>query len=199
MRKCKSCFRFHEDWRDAEAKGIGSQSFIGFSEYAKKPRPGIKCNCSSALIHHEPKSTDKGCKNHRYRLSWNLEQWWNWKFKYKLERFICNYIRRPIGRLRKPVPLQWKDSFDGCRDIIIPNSEPVCPHCGEMPYSYSECQFCGQRFIQDEKTKEASKPPKKERQNCLFCGGNNTVVGARAKINGHFHGQCEKCGAVYME
>ena len=74
----------------------------------KKPRPGVKCNCSSAMIHHEPKATDKGCRNHRYRLSWNLEQWWNWKFKYKLERFICNYIRRPIGRLRKPVPLQWQ-------------------------------------------------------------------------------------------
>ena len=169
MRKCKSCFRFHEDWRDAEAKGLGSQSFIGFSEYAKKPRPGIKCNCSSALIHHEPKATDKGCKNHRYRLSWNLEQWWNWKFKYKLERFICNYIRRPIGRLRKPVPLQWKDSFDGCRDIIISNSEPVCPHCGGEVHrllSNSGVIFKGTGFYTTDYTKAKSLARKvnKERQ-----------------------------------
>ncbi|MDD6762834.1 MAG: hypothetical protein PUD92_04225 [Clostridiales bacterium] len=40
---------------------------------------------------------------------------------------------------------------------------------------------------------------KTERTHCIMCGGANSVVGTRAKINGHFHGKCEKCGAVYME
>jgi hypothetical protein len=31
-------------------------------------------------------------------------------------------------------------------DTIIPDGEPVCPICGEMPYSVEQCVFCGQRF-----------------------------------------------------
>lgn len=196
-RKCGTCFRFREDWRDAKKRGLEPRFTFRLDEYEKKPRRGVKCCCSSAHIHHEPKASDKACKHHQYRCTWNIRIWWDWHFKYELGRLVYKYINRPIGRLRKPLPLQWKDSFDGCRDIIIPNAEPVCPHCGEMPYSYTECQFCGQRFVQDEKTKEESKPPKVERLDCLMCGKPNAVVGTRAKTNGHFHGQCEECGAVY--
>ena len=125
------------------------------------------------------------------------------ELKHKCEKIVPDvykrhYVRCPIGGLRKPVPLRWKDSYDGCRDVIIKDSEPQCPHCGEMPYSYEQCVFCGQRFVQDGKTEEMSQPPEEERMDCLFCGGKETMKGYRAKINGHFHGKCEKCGAVVM-
>ena len=84
------------------------------------------------------------------------------------------------------------------RDVIVKGGDPVCPHCGEMPYSYERCVFCGQRFVQDEKTEEMSQLPEEESTDCLFCGGKETMKGYRTKINGHFHGKCEKCGAVMM-
>ena len=34
---------------------------------------------------------------------------------------------------------------------------------------------------------------------CPSCGGKSTMVGARARSNGHFHGQCTVCGCVVME
>lgn len=76
---------------------------------------------------------------------------------------------------------------------------PYCPACGEMPYSVERCVFCGQRFTPDELTAEWNKPPETIRRNCPSCGGINTLVGARAKSNGHFHGTCEKCGCVIFE
>lgn len=194
-RKCGSCFRFREDRKDAIKKGLKPREL---GDYEKKPRSEVISRCSYVYGPQNPKATDEGCKFHQYRFTWNIRIFYD-NVKYKIGRIICDYIRRPIGRLRKPMALQWKDSFDGCRDIIIPNSEPVCPHCGIMPYSLDECVFCGQRFIQDDNTEEYSKPPEEERQDCVMCGGKNSVVGVRAKINGHFHGQCEKCGAVYHQ
>ena len=93
-----------------------------------------------------------------------------------------------------PVKIGWIDMFgyDG-------GSYPICPSCGEMPYSTDRCYFCGQRFIQDEKVKEFNEPMPEERMDCLICGGKGTMVGQRARTNGHFHGRCEKCGAVMVE
>lgn len=42
-------------------------------------------------------------------------------------------------------------------------------------------------------------PPKEERMDCIMCGGKNTLVGHRARVNGHFHGKCEQCGCKIME
>ena len=199
MRTCKSCFRYVEDWRDVRAKGLEEREMRGIADYSYKPRKGVKVLCTSVHKAEAPVASDQGCKYHKYRWSWNLEMWWQWSFKYRLGRLLRDYIICPIGGLRNPVPLEWKDSFDGMRDKIIPNGEPVCPHCGEMPYSTEQCVFCGQRFIKDKQMEEFEEPSETERTHCIMCGGANSVVGTRAKINGHFHGKCEKCGAVLME
>ena len=137
FRKCGSCFRFEEDWRDAEAKGLKQRESISFADISKKPCKGVAVKCMSV------------------------------------------HIRCPIGGLRKPVPLEWVDSFDGMTDKIIPNSEPRCPHCGEMPYSTEQCVFCGQRFVQDGQRRREAEPPKVETMDCFICGGEGTMKGCR--------------------
>lgn len=91
-----------------------------------------------------------------------------------------------------PQTLDWMEQIDG-------GYIPVCPACGEVPYSTERCVFCGQRFVQDEKVKEFNEPMPEERMDCLICGGKGTMVGQRARTNGHFHGRCEKYGAVMVE
>lgn len=190
--KCGSCFRCTEDWRDVKAKGLNEQ-------YTKplcsaKPRKGVKVRCTDACMKKEITPNSKACKNWEHRAVWNFKLWFR-DFKSVAKR----RIRVPFGRLRKPVPLLWVDSFDGMRDIIIRGGEPQCPHCGDMPYSLQQCVFCGQRFIQDEAVAEYNKPPETVKLNCPMCGGEKTLVGARSRINGHFHGKCEKCGCAIME
>ena len=90
------------------------------------------------------------------------------------------------------VQLRWTDDYDGGR-------VPECPSCGQMPYSLERCIFCGQKFLPDALTEELSKPPEEVRMDCPSCGGENTLVGARARSNGHFHGRCTACGCVVME
>lgn len=92
-----------------------------------------------------------------------------------------------------PVLIGWEpDYFGGGMGF------PMCPSCGEMPYSTERCLFCGQRFIQDdEKLKAFNEPAPEETMTCLICGGK--VIGHRTKCNGHFHGVCEKCGGRVME
>ena len=98
---------------------------------------------------------------------------------------------KPNGKAA-PVKITWDVNFMG--------TYPECPSCGEMPYTCDRCFFCGQPFIQeDEKLQEYVKPPEEVRLNCFMCGGINTLVGVRAKINGHFHGSCEQCGARVIE
>ena len=154
FRKCGSCFRFTEDWRDAKAKGLKPQERVSLADICKKPRKGVACHCMMGK--GSPQANDYGCEYHEYRWTWNLQQWWRWSFRYRLGRWFCEHIRCPVGGLRKPVPLEWIDSFDGMRDIIIKGGDPKCPHCGEMPYSTEQCVFCGQRFVQDKKTRRES-------------------------------------------
>lgn len=92
----------------------------------------------------------------------------------------------------EPVQLWWTEDYDGGRI-------PECPSCGQMPYSLERCIFCGQKFLPDALTEELSKPPEEVRMDCPSCGGENTLVGARARSNGHFHGRCTACGCVVME
>lgn len=148
MKKCGTCFRYCENWRDAKAKGLSLKS-MGLLEYHYKPRPGVKpcaigvsCPNDDEIRYDHP-----ACKDHEYRWVWNIRTWWNWHFKEWIIVVYRKTIRVPLGRLRKPVPLKWTTYFDGMADRIIPEGEPVCPHCGEMPYSFERCVFCGQRFV----------------------------------------------------
>ena len=92
----------------------------------------------------------------------------------------------------EPVHIRWVEDYDGSKI-------PECPSCGEMPHSLDRCIFCGQKFLPDETTEKWSEPPEEVRMDCLCCGGKGTLVGTRAKSNGHFHGQCTACGCVVME
>ena len=40
FRKCGSCFRFTENWRDAKAKGLEPQEKMFVADYSRKPRKG---------------------------------------------------------------------------------------------------------------------------------------------------------------
>ena len=92
----------------------------------------------------------------------------------------------------EPVHIRWAEDYWSGR-------YPECPSCGNMLYSLERCVFCGQRFLPDALTEEWSKPPEEVRMDCPSCGGKSTMVGARARSNGHFHGQCTVCGCVVME
>jgi len=43
-----------------------------------------------------------------------------------------------------PKVLIWQKTYGGVL-------EPVCPSCGEMPYSTERCVFCGQKLINERK------------------------------------------------
>ncbi len=51
-----------------------------------------------------------------------------------------------VNAVKEPVPLAWEELgysvFDNDDDMV-----PICPVCREMPYSFDQCTFCGQRFI----------------------------------------------------
>lgn len=89
-------------------------------------------------------------------------------------------------------PVKLPIIFDGYGRI------PMCPVCGDMPYSTEQCYWCGQRFLQGEETKEYSTPSPEETIVCFVCG-QKTMVGRRSKYNGHFSGKCTNCGAVMKE
>lgn len=92
---------------------------------------------------------------------------------------------------KPPVKLRFEDDYGG--------TIPMCPVCGEMPYSTKQCYWCGQRYVQDSEVEAYCDPGPEIRLDCPSCGGHETLVGRRAKYNGHLHGQCEKCGAVVAE
>lgn len=92
----------------------------------------------------------------------------------------------------EPVHIRWAEDWDGSK-------APECPSCGRMPYSLERCLFCGQKFLPDATVEEWSKPPEEVRMDCFNCGGKGTLVGTRARTNGHFHGQCTACGCVVVE
>lgn len=63
-------------------------------------------------------------------------EWW-----YR-DRFVV-----PKGRKRPPVPMGVSYDIGLPGDRV--NCIGVCPHCGEVPHSYEECVFCGQRFTNE--------------------------------------------------
>lgn len=98
---------------------------------------------------------------------------------------------KPNGK-KEPKPINWQTDYGDC-------IAPYCPSCGEMPYNLQRCVFCGQRFIQDERAKEWSKPPEVKRMDCFICGGKNTLEYTESRYNGHKHGECTACGMKFME
>lgn len=204
MKTCGSCFRYCEDWRDAEAKGYKRVNHYSCGEYHRKPRVGIKPHAIgvSCPDDNEIRSDLPACKYHEYRWLWNLKTWWEWHFKSAI-RYLCRqYIRVPIGGLRKPVPLEWTDMFDGMADRIIPNGEPVCPHCGEMPYSYEQCAFCGQRFlpITEDAAADHTAPQRRRREGepIMFIDGICQECGCSCGNGGYGPLRC-RCGWVGEE
>ena len=93
-----------------------------------------------------------------------------------------------------PLPLDWAPACDGQG-----MGWPVCPACGEMPYSTIRCLFCGQQFIQDRRVQKYNEPPDELREDCPACGGRGTLIGYRNRANGHFSGVCVACGSHVLE
>ena len=147
MRNCGNCFRFIENWRDAKEKGY-NERITGFAQYNFKPRKGIKPHCSCGGVKNELHAKHEPCEYHQYRWSWNLHIWYQWRFKHEIRNAFRRFIKVPLGGLRKPLQIGWRDYYNGMSDTTIEGGEPLCPRCGEMPYSYGQCVFCGQRFIQ---------------------------------------------------
>ncbi len=144
MKTCGSCFRYCEDTRDVET--IGRKNYRGYDEMYVQPRPGSKRRCTGVDCPDDADENTPACTYHEYRWWWNLKIWWKWHFRRGIVHWWYKHVRVPLGGLRKPVPLLFKDGYDVTKDTIIPNSEPICPHCGEYPYDDEQCVFCGQRF-----------------------------------------------------
>lgn len=201
IKKCKSCFRFTEDWRDARQKGL-EEIYDGFGSYAKKPRAGIKLKCVGGQVPDGKELYPKmqACEYHYYRWLWNLKIWWDWHFKQTLWDWYRKHIRVPIGGLRKPIPLKWISSYDGMADKIIPFGEPECPYCKKMPYSYEQCVFCGQRFIQENPIPDKTAPqrPMKEGETIIFIDGICPECGLSCGNGGYGPLRC-RCGWVGKE
>lgn len=136
IRKCGTCFRYCEDWRDAKEKGLKPR-YIGYGQYFYKPRPGIKAQCINVSCPSEVKENTPACKYHEYRFIENFKIWYTFYMKNRIEKWYRENIKVPIGNRRNPIPLE--------------EQEPICPRCGEFIYNKKQCVFCGQRFIQDKK------------------------------------------------
>ena len=74
---------------------------------------------------------------------------WRFKAMHITSRIWCRCVRIPIGSRRAPVAIGWQDAYNPHTDSIDKDAYPECPYCGEMPYSYEQCQFCGQRFVKE--------------------------------------------------
>ena len=73
---------------------------------------------------------------------------------------------------------------------------PMCPVCGEMPYSTSQCHWCGQRFVQDETVTRYNEPDTIKCK-CKNCGEPGLIF--VSKYNGHKSFSCHRCGTSWME
>lgn len=106
-------------------------------------------------------------------------------------------------RFRAPVEtVTWEKGYGDENGV----GNPICPECGNLAYGLDEvdaegvgrCPICGQRYQLDEEDKKKMEPNPEETRICMMCH-QNTMVGRRAKSNGHFHGKCTNCGCVIVE
>jgi hypothetical protein len=111
--------------------------------------------------------------------------WYNtWEFI----RRIPQKLLRPIVRRMPPMQV---NAFEW--------GMPICPRCGEMTFNPVECIFCGQRLEANDYLRKLDEPPMMIVMDCFVCGGKDTMIGHRSRINNHFHGMCANCGARMME
>ena len=135
-----------------------------------------------------------------------------------LDRMECTYDGHPCGRQRRcygcdrmhleDLPnskaetkyIIWEDDFgEGGTGYA------KCPECHELAYGMAEadengigqCPFCGLHYQYDEEGKKKAEPNPEETLVCMHCG-QRTLVGSRAKSNGHFHGRCTNCGSTII-
>lgn len=107
----------------------------------------------------------------------------------KCEHFIAMEDRRNFNN--PPMPPKWET-------ITGDDLFPVCPACRE--YNDSDiCYFCGQHITPDERLIDYREPPDEVRMDCICCKTKDAMVGYRSKVNGHFNGECEVCGARIIE
>ena len=122
------------------------------------------------------------------------EEFWNRERQNELERLHEQDIEKRREELwaiyAEKEPVKLPIVFDGYGNI------PMCPVCGEMPYSTEQCHWCGQRFLQDEEVEEYEKPLTKKMK-CFNCGADVTVH--ISKYNGNKSFRCDKCGMAMME
>ena len=140
FKKCKSCFRCED---------AGIYHGRGLYKLSVRPSKGAKVHCCSACSPRIDDASHRACEWYEPRWYWNLLQL-KGQWGYIIGRWWCEKVRMRIGALRKPVPLLWVDGLNAAGERA-PLSDPKCPHCGEMPYSYTQCQFCGQRFLTKER------------------------------------------------
>lgn len=144
MKTCVSCAKLIENAKVARKKGLPPRKPIisGF-RFSRRPRTDAPCACINVDNwdnDHICRDTP-ACKHYYPRWRRNLEIFRSC-VAYYVELEVRNLIIRPIGRLRKPVKLNWVRDWGGL--------VPECPHCGEMPYSLTECVFCGQKFLEED-------------------------------------------------
>lgn len=199
MKKCGTCFRYCENWRDARAKGL-QERHTGVFDYHYKPRKGVKPHCIGGKVREGINEKHPACEYHEYRWFWNFKTWWNWHAKQLVIELYRKHIRVPIGGLRKPVQLNWIPSYDGMADKIIPFGEPECPRCKEMPYSYTQCVFCGQRFLPDDNRPDKTAPQRERlpEEPIIFVDGICPECGCSCGNGGYGPLRC-RCGWVGKE
>ena len=146
-----------------------------------KDRKGYHCTCQSYKKDISP--DDKACV-----IYWDKKE--EKKAQAIHDQDIENRRKYLWNIYAKTEPVKLPIVHDGYGMI------PMCPVCGEMPYSTKQCHWCGQRFVQDKDVDEYSKEESYETK-CLQCGGKMIVI--VSKYNGHKRGCCCKCGAMFME
>lgn len=162
----------------------------------------FKCGgCCRCELRDGNAETGYHCTMQNYRKDIDPEEeacFWYWD-RARQEQIDQDYkAEKEAERQRKwsfyahVPPIKLPIVFDGYGRV------PMCPTCGEMPYSTEQCYWCGQRFIQDEDIEEYNQPGPEETHICICCG-KQTMVGRRNKYNNHFHGECTNCGAIIME
>ena len=138
--RCGSCFR---------CRACGNKGYCGYMMTSNKPDMSDEVRCYGPGCRKEIGFKTRACEWYEPRWYFNFHIKAGEK-RYKLSRLYCEKFRIPLGGLRKPVPLKWVDGLNS-RGEIVRNCDPQCPRCGEMPYSYTQCQFCGQRFTEDDR------------------------------------------------
>ena len=123
---------------------------------------------------------------------------WNKRLVCK-KGFYCDTCKHQLAADDKengkaePVQLRWTEDYDGGRVPGMPLLWEYAVQFGAVHLLRSKisarCAHKGVEQAAGGSTHGLS----------LLRRGENTLVGARARSNGHFHGRCTACGCVVME